>query len=547
MAEEWRNQLYFGDNLQILRDHIQDESVDLIYLDPPFNSQATYNVLFKEKSGTQSAAQITAFEDTWHWSLEAENAYHDIVTLGPRKVADLIQAFRSFLGANDMLAYLVMMAVRLVELHRVLKPTGSIYLHCDPTAGHYIKLLLDAVFGPANFRNEIIWKRTSGHSDARRYGRVHDIIFYFTKTSQATWNQTYQPYDQAYIDQYYRYQDLDGRKWMSDNLSASGLTGGGYEYDWKGVKRVWRCPVSTMERLEREKRLYYTQKGIPRLKRYLDESLGLPMQDLWTNIEALRSWHKEKLEYPTQKPESLLSRIITASSREGQLVLDPFCGCGTSIAVAERLNRRWIGIDITHLAITLVKKRLHDSFKEELRPYKEIGVPEDYSSAEALARLNRHQFEWWAVGLVDARPAQDKRKGPDTGIDGYINFFDDNSGQAKKIIVQVKSGNVSVSQIRDLKGVLERDKAVIGVFITLREPTAPMKTEAAQAGFYEPEHFPGQRYPRLQLFTISELLGGAQVLFPRVAPTATFKKAERQRKGLAPEEMQKAVAWDEGE
>ncbi len=544
MSEEWRNKLYFGDNLEILREHIRDESVDLIYLDPPFNSQATYNVLFKERSGEQSAAQITAFDDTWHWGLEAENTYYDIVTLGPKQVADLVQALRSFLGANDMMAYLVMMAIRLIELHRVLKPTGSIYLHCDPTAGHYIKLLLDAVFGTANFRNEIIWKRTSGHSDARRYGRVHDIIFYYIKSNRAIWNQTYQPYDQAYIDQYYRYQDADGRRWMSADLGAAGLTGGGYEYEWKGIKRVWRCPASTMERLDQENKIYYTQTGMPRLKRYLDESAGLPMQDVWTNIEALRSWHKERLEYPTQKPEALLHRMVTASSREGDVVLDPFCGCGTTIAVAERLRRRWIGIDITHLAITLIKKRLHDTFQQELAPFKEIGVPEDFTSAEALARLNRHQFEWWAVGLVDARPAQDKKKGPDTGIDGYIYFFDDASGKAKKIVVQVKSGQVSVSQVRDLKGVIDREKAVMGVFITLREPTAPMRQEAAAAGFYEPEFYPGQRYPRLQIYTITELLGGQQVLYPRVAPAATFKQAERKSKGRSGAEKQNHVDWE---
>ncbi|MDD2904035.1 MAG: DNA methyltransferase [Syntrophales bacterium] len=527
---DWKNQLFFGDNLEILREHIPVDSVDLIYLDPPFNSKATYNVLFAEKSGEKSAAQITAFEDTWHWGTESEAAYHEVVTLGPRKLSDLLQALRSFLGVNDMMAYLTMMAVRLVELHRVLKPTGSIYLHCDPTASHYIKMLLDAVFGIVNYKNEIIWKRTSGHSDARRYGRVHDVIFFYTKTNNSTWNQVYQPYDQAYINQYYRYTDPDGRRWMSDNLSASGLSGGGYEYEWKGIKRIWRCPKTTMENLEKENKIYYTNKGIPRFKRYLDESSGLPVQDIWMDIEAVRSWHKERLEYPTQKPEALLERIIQASSNEEDVVLDPFCGCGTALITAERLKRRWLGIDITHLAITLIKNRLHDTFGPERSQYEVIGEPADLTSAQALAEENRHQFEYWALGLVDARPAQDKKKGADSGVDGIINFQDDNSGIYKKVVLQVKSGHVSAAQVRDLKEVREREKAPIAAFITLTPPTRPMKEEAAAAGFYEPEHFPGHRYPRVQILTIAEILGSKNLEYPRFALPGTFKKAARRRR-----------------
>ena len=535
--DTWYNQLYFGDNLEILRNHIADESVDLIYLDPPFNSNATYNVLFAEKSGESSTAQITAFEDTWHWGLEAESVFKDLVTTGPVRLSQLIDALRRFLGQNDMMAYLVMMASRLVELYRVLKPTGSLYLHCDPTASHYLKLILDRLFGPKFFRNEIIWKRTSGHSDARRFGRIHDVIFYYTKGRQFCWNQTYQAYDHGYIEQYYRYQDPDGRRWMSDNLSAAGLVGGGYEYEWKGIKRVWRCPQSTMARLEQEGRIFYTKNNMPRLKRYLDETEGMPAQDVWTDIQPVRSWHKERLDYPTQKPEALLDRIIRTSSKEGDLVLDPFCGCGTATVVAERLQRRWIGIDITHLAITLIKKRLHDTFGDRLSPYQIIGAPQDWSSAAALAEPNRHQFEWWALSLVEARPAQDKRQGPDKGVDGFIYFFDDNSGKVKKIVVQVKSGQVSVAQVRDLLGVVEREKAVIGAFLTLKEPSRQMLAEAAAAGFYEPEFLPGQRYLRLQVLSIAELLAGKDLDYPKYAP-ATFKKAPRQHKGPTPEESQ---------
>ena len=532
-TDEHHNRLYFGDNLDILREHIADESVDLIYLDPPFNSNATYNVLFRERSGEDSEAQITAFDDTWRWDMGSESAYRDVVTNGPESLGKLLQAMREFLGRNDMMAYLTMMAQRMAELRRVLKPAGSIYLHCDPTASHYLKLLMDAAFGKEFFKNEIIWRRTSSHSDARRYGRVHDVILYYTRGEEYEWNDIHLPYDPDYIEQYYRYEDPDGRRWMSDNLSASGLQGGGYEYEWNGVTRVWRLPQDSMRRLESEGRLYYTSNGIARRKRYLDESQGLRIQDVWADIQALRSWHRERLGYPTQKPESLIERLITASSSEGDVVLDPFCGCGTAIAAAERLNRRWIGIDVTHLAISLMKNRLRDSFKDDLSDYDIIGVPQDVESARALAVESEHdgryQFEWWALGLIEARPSRDRRRGADSGIDGYINFFDDNSGRSKRVIVQVKSGNVSVSQIRDLKGVLEREDAEIGVFITLDPPTRPMQAEAVSTGFYEPEYFPDLRFPRLQILTIEELLDGKEAEYPRVAPAATFRRAPRRR------------------
>lgn len=523
------NKLYFGDNLTILRDSVPENSVDLIYLDPPFNSNASYNVLFREKTGEESEAQITAFDDTWQWSIESEYAFHEVVTEGTRQLADLVQALRSFLGRNDMMAYLTMMAQRMAELHRVLKPTGSIYLHCDPKASHYLKLLMDAVFGPKMFKNELIWKRTSGHSDAKRFGRAHDVILYYTFRNSAVWNQSYQPYEEEYVEEYYRYEDPDGRRWMSGDLGASGLQGGGYNYEWNGVTRVWRLPPESMKKLDTEGRVYYTKNGVARRKRYLDESEGMKVQDVWTDIQALRSWHAERLGYPTQKPEALLERIIKASSNEGDVVLDPFCGCGTAIAAAESLDRKWIGIDITHIAITLIRHRLRDTFGDDLRDYTVIGTPADLQSAIALAEQDRHQFEWWSLGLVNARPANDKRKGADSGVDGYINFFDDNSGKAKKIIVQVKSGHVQRGHVAMLKGDMEREKAEIGLFITLEPPTAPMTTEASAAGFYESEHFPGRLHPRIQILTIEELLSGKTAMYPQVAPDATFQKAPRRK------------------
>ncbi len=466
------NKLYFGDNLDILRQYVADESVDLIYLDPPFNSNATYNVLFQEKSGQQSAAQITAFDDTWHWGMESEYAYHAVVTDGPQALANLLQAMRAFLGQNDMMAYLTMMAQRMCELHRVLKPTGSIYLHCDPSASHYLKLLLDAVFGSTNFKNEIVWcYKSGGASPKRHFSRKHDTIFFYTCSNSYNFN---------------RQQE---KSYNRDRKP----------YRFQGVAEF------------EDEEGWYTLVG---------------MKDYW-NIDMVGRTSAERLGYPTQKPEALLERIITASSNEGDVVLDPFCGCGPTIAVAERLKRSWIGIDVTHLAITLIRHRLHDSFGQDLRPYQLIGDPKDLPSAHSLAQHDRYQFEWWALGLVDARPAQDKRKGADAGIDGYINFFDDNSGQAKRVIVQVKSGNVSVSQIRDLKGVLAREKAAIGLFITLKPPTGPMRKEAAAAGFYQPSHFLDHTFPHLQILTIEELLCGTQAQYPRFAPQATFRQAPR--------------------
>lgn len=544
MPNAWKNKLYFGDNLHIMREHIPDESVDLIYLDPPFNSKATYNVLFQEQNGTQSAAQITAFEDTWHWNMDAEDTYHELVTQGPRKLADLVQALRSFLGQNDMMAYLVMMAIRLVEMHRVLKSTGSIYLHCDPTASHYIKLVLDAIWGPHYFRSEIIWKRTSAHSGANRYGPIHDVIFYYSISDRYTWNPQFQPFDEHYFSQFYTHKDPDGRCWRRSDLTGAGVSGGETGKPWRGIDvtakgRHWRRLPSTLDLLDEQGKIHWPNKkdGMPMLKLYADEQPGVPLQDVWTDIKPMHNLSQERMGYPTQKPESLLERIIKASSNEGDLILDPFCGCGTTIAVAERLNRRWLGIDITHLAITLMKHRLEDAFDKELSPYEVVGDPKDLTGAIALAEYDRYQFEWWALGKVAARPAQDKKKGADSGIDGYIFFREGKSIEYKKIIVQVKSGNVNRAHIATLRGDMQREKAEIGVFLTLHEPSRPMVEEAATAGHYESPLYLDRKYPRIQIVTIEELLSGKELLYPKLS-LATFKKAERQSKGNQGEQAQ---------
>ena len=539
---DWKNKLYFGDNLDILREHVPDESVDLIYLDPPFNSNATYNVLFREASGEGSAAQIHAFDDTWHWSIESEAAYREVVTEGPKRLADLLQAMRSFLGRNDMMAYLTMMAQRMVELHRVLKPTGSIYLHCDPTASHYLKLLMDAVFGAENFRNELIWKRTSAHSDveqgARHMGRIHDTILRYSQGPTPRWNTVYVPYDQQYVNSVYRYTDDTGRRYQTQPLHAA-KAGGDTRYEWKGKLpppgRYWAFSKENMERLDAEGRIVYSRTGTPRYKIYLDESPGKPIQDLWDDVPPVHVKPKERLGYPTQKPEALLERIILASSNKGDVVLDPFCGCGTAVAVAERLGRQWIGIDVTHLAISLMKSRLHDTFGTQLSAYDVVGVPQDIESARALAASSEHdgryQFEYWALGLVNARPGNNRRKGADAGVDGYINFFDDDSGKAKTVLVQVKSGHVQRGIIATLKGDMEREQAEMGLLVTLEPPTEPMVQEALAAGFYVPEHFPNHQFPRVQIMTIEELLGGKSPTLPYLglAAAPTFKRAPRHR------------------
>jgi adenine specific DNA methylase Mod len=542
--DAWKNQLFFGDNLEILRSgRIPVGSVDLIYLDPPFNSNATYNILFAEKSGEKSAAQITAFEDTWHWGDEAMAAYDDAMKLGAPRLADLLQALRAFLGQNDMMAYLTMMAVRLVELHRVLKPTGSLYLHCDSTASHYLKLLLDAIFGTKYFRNELIWQRTRvAKKQSNFWGKVHDIIFLYTKSDDALFNKQYLTHPESYIKSHYNYiEEGTGRRFGLWDFTQKG-EGPARKFGEKEINppkgKHWIWSQERIDNALKENRIIFTRSGMPRLKRYLDVSKGEYIQDIWTEIFDVNAVAKERLGYPTQKPEALLERIINASSNEGDIVLDPFCGCGTTVTVAERLKRRWLGIDITHLAITLIKKRLHDTYGPELAPYEVIGEPADVKGAEALAEANRHQFEWWALGLVEAFPAQDKKKGADKGVDGVIYFKDDAGGAHKKIIVQVKSGQVNAGTMRELEGTRRQEKAEIAALLTLNAPTRPMREVTAAGDFYIPEQFPDHRFPRLQILTIAELFTGKKLDYPQWAPSSTFKKAARRRKGPSDQERQ---------
>ncbi len=541
------NTLYYGDNIDFLRNRekFPNEFVDLIYLDPPFNSNRNYNILFSDESGNKSDAQILAFGDTWHWGPSAENTYYEVVTQGSERVSKVISALRDVLETNQTMAYLVMMTARLVELHRVLKPTGSIYLHCDPTASHYLKIVMDAIFGKENFRSQIIWKRKTGRGDtggtSKRFGTVTDVFLFYGKTENTIFHQLYKANDPAYVKKHYKHQDPDGRIYRIADLSSPSprpnLT-----YEHKGYQppeKGWAISREKMELWDQQGRLYFPKLPTGRIqrKRYLDELKGEPIQNLWDDISPIGPQAKERLGYPTQKPLALLERIIASSSNPGDLVLDPFCGCGTTIAAAQKLGRKWIGIDITVWGVNLQKYRLRDMFGFiPQKDYKVFGEPTTLIEAHALAKddeiKGRYQFQGWALGLVQARlidgsvaSSSNFIVGSDKGVDGVINFIDEGGGKRKEALVQVKSGkNISVKEIRDLRGTMERRKSSIGVYITLVEPTKNMLEEALSAGFYE-SAFWGKKYPKIQIFTIEQLLNGAEVQMP--PPFGTFKQAER--------------------
>jgi site-specific DNA-methyltransferase (adenine-specific) len=524
------NALFYGDNLHVLRESIASESVDLIYLDPPFNSQATYNVLFRSPAGAQSQAQIEAFEDTWHWGQEAEDAFDQVLHSGNTNAADLLRAMRSFLGENDMMAYLAMMAVRLLELHRTPKPAGSLYLHCDPTASHYLKIVLDSIFGPENYRSEIIWKRTTSHNDARhQFADVTDIILFYGKTRFAKFNRLFGGYSDHYLTSKYRYIDSGGRRYRLSDLRSPhprpNLT-----YIYKGHAphpNGWAVSQDRMKELDEKELLEFPKKegGRIQLRRFLDERSGMPVTNIWDDIRPINAMAQERLGYPTQKPVALLERIISASSNEGDIVLDPFCGCGTAVHAAQKLGRQWIGIDITHLAISLIERRLKDAFPGI--EFEVHGTPKDYEGARDLALRDKYQFQWWALSLIDAQPYAGKKKGADSGIDGLI-YFKADAKTTERVIVSVKGGeHLGVPMIRDLKGVLEREKAPIGIFLSLNPPTRPMEAEAAAAGFYENDF---GRYPRLQIITIEDALKGTRPRIPVVDTGAAFRRAGRELK-----------------
>jgi site-specific DNA-methyltransferase (adenine-specific) len=532
--------LFYGDNLDVLRRYIDDESVDLVYLDPPFNSNASYNVLFAEQDGSRSAAQVKAFGDTWRWDQGAAMAYEEVVE-GGGQVSQAMRAFRTLLGPSNMLAYLSMMAPRLVELRRVMNPTASIYLHCDPTASHYLKLLMDAVFGPENSRNDIIWKRKAGRGEtnaaAIRFGVTADNLLFYAKSKDALFRRQHRENNPDYIASKFTHEDPDGRRYRRDNLTSPSLRPN-LVYEYKGYEppaKGWAVSRERMEEMDAEGRLYFPPDKSRRIqrKRYLDELEGETVDSLWDDIPPINSQAAERLGYPTQKPEALLERIIEASSEPGDVVLDPFCGCGTAIAVSERLDRRWVGIDVTCLATHLIKSRLFDAFGEDI-DFSVMGEPTTVEEAEKLAKEDPFQFEVWALGLVGAR-SETQKKGADRGIDGRIYFHEKDRGKTRQVILSVKAGKTGPHHVRDLRGVVEREEAEIGVLISMREPTRPMREEAASAGVYRS----GSEgvgtwgpHPRIQLLTVGELLDGKQIDKPPRTGNLTMApgpQAERRR------------------
>jgi site-specific DNA-methyltransferase (adenine-specific) len=478
------NKLFYGDCLDILKGrdlkgdrYIEDKSVDLIYLDPPFNSNRVYNVIFAEPNGKSSTAQVKGFEDTWTWNDDVEKELEDLKIIGG-KISDTIVGLQTILGKSNMLAYLVMMTTRLIEMKRVLKANGTIYYHCDQTAGHYIKVVMDAVFGVDNFRNEIIWCYTGPSAAKKDFPRKHDTILRYVKGDSWIFNET-----ELRIP--YKCEFTSAR--TLDTLSKG--CGGGVD--------------------EEEMRKKHELGKIP--------------EDWWTEMSNVSGWRKELLGYPTQKPEALLERIIKASSNEGDVVLDPFCGCGTTVSVANRLKRNWIGIDITHLAINLIKHRLGPDAKYEV-----VGEPKDYEGAVQLAKEDEYQFQLWALGLDKARPGGGIKKGKDRGIDGKRFFWNELKQKDDLIVYSVKSGHVGAKDVRDLKGTVENNQAAIGVLISLEHMTKDMKEEAAKSGLYKPNEFAENSYPKIQLYTVEELMSGKKsVQWPHYLKDKTLPEVQK--------------------
>lgn len=557
------NKLFYGDNLAVLRESIPSESIDLVYLDPPFNSNASYNVLFKAPTGEQSAAQIEAFEDTWHWNDTAELAFDEVIN-GPNSDAMImLRAMRSALGDNDMMAYLAMMAVRLIELRRVLKHTGSMYLHCDPTASHYLKIILDSIFGVANFRNEIVWRRTGSHNSSKRFGPIHDVISFYTKSNSYTWNRLVRPFMKGHVDKAFK---KNGDRYVT-NYSGNILTGAGVRNGisgkpWRGFNptakgRHWAVPSILLDGYEAEvagldqsqKMDFLFDRGFitikegdewPRYVREITKTDGQFISDIWAyqpytdktvfgmeggiddDVRWMGSKDSDRLHYPTQKPVSLLERVVSASSNADDLILDPFCGCGTTVHAAQKLGRRWIGIDVTHLAIGLIERRLKEAFPG--LSYEVRGVPTDLGGARDLAERDKHEFQKWITASIGAQPYKGGRKGSDRGIDGYLHFRDADR-KPQFAVISVKGGGHKSGDVRDLKGTMEREKAAMGLFLSLNEPTREMEREAASAGLYVTG---GIKVPRLQILSAAAIIGGKRPQVP-FGFTEGYRKAEREK------------------
>lgn len=534
------NKLYFGDNLEWLP-KLDTASVDLVYLDPPFNSQATYNILYKSPSGEDSQAQHKTFEDSWQWGHATDIAFAHVLKSGS-SCASILSALHNFMQKSDLMAYLTMMAARLIELRRVLKPTGSLYLHCDSSASHYLKLILDSVFGATSFTNEIIWKRSTGKSlMSRRLATNHDVILFYT-IGKNVWNESaaFTPYDQTNLPEKtsakYSHREPDGRVYRLDNLINPNSNRPNLTYEFLGVTRVWRWTRERMKEAYEKGLVTQSAPGrVPQLKRYIDEQRGIPTDDIWVDIPALNSQAAERLGYQTQKPVALLERIISLSSNPGDVVLDPFCRCGTAIEAAQKLGRRWIGIDITALAIDVVERRLARLGIRKTSDFTVDGIPTDLDGAQRLFLEDPHQFQLWAVTLVDGQPRDGGKKGADKGVDGII-FFQHDAKNVGQAIISVKGGeNVHANMVRDLVGTMHSQNAALGVFVTLTKPTRAMIQAAHEAGSIETG---GKLRPRVQIRSIEELLDDRKPDLPPVydiiSAAAASRRISQKRPAMPP-------------
>lgn len=513
-ADPPANTLFYGDNLARLQ-KMKGHSVDLIYLDPPFNSKQTYNLIYKTMTGKPVPEQAEAFFDAWEMDAEKQKIARSIPELMREQGVEdqYIHFWRlwidSLKGAKaPLLAYLVYMVHRLIYMRPILRDTGSIYLHCDPTASHYIKVMMDGIFGHENFRNEIIWKRTSAHSSARRYGPVHDVIFFYSKTERYTWNKSFTAYGDDYVRD--RFKRGEERPWKDADLTGSGTRNGETGQVWRGFDvtakgRHWAYPPSVLDQMDIEGRIYWPKKhgGWPREKKWLDQTKGIPLQDVWTDISPVNSQATDRLGYPTQKPVELMKRIILASSNPGDVVFDPFCGCGTSIYAAHETGRRWLGCDIAILAVRIIREVLAERYRlAEGTHYAVDGIPLSVDAALELAQKDKFQFQHWAVERTGGFPM--RKKVADQGIDGRLYF--EAGGGLKSMVVSVKAGSTGPEHIRELRGVLEREAdAALAGFICLHDATKGMRTEAAAAGMYS---YKGVDYPRVQILTIADILVG---------------------------------------
>lgn len=523
------NRLYYGDNLEVLCDPqaFPDASVDLIYLDPPFNSNATYNMLWRQSAGTAADASIEAFDDTWKWGKAAKNALFDIQSGTNQPLKVMMAAMNSAIGDNPMMAYLAMMAVRLVELQRVLKPTGSLYLHCDPTASHYLKLVLDSVFGSKSFRSEIIWKRTNARGTRKNWPRLHDTILYYCNGRAPTFQQQLVVGD-VQKTPHTLITRKDGLKWNTLELTGAGITRDGESgKPWRGFNptamgRHWGYSHAQLDEWANAEQIHFPARGgFPR--RFADEPFQaenrlVSVGDVWTDIDRLNQTAKERLGYPTQKPVALLERIIEASSKPGEVVLDPFCGCGTAVDAAQKLGRQWIGIDVTNLAIGMIEDRMRSSYPGI--EFETIGVPKDLADAQRLAAEDKHQFQQWACWKVGGYPRN--KKGGDKGVDGWFNFMTDD-GSILQGVISVKGGeHLNPGMVRDLGRVMERDNHKFGLFVTAALPTKGVRQEIESHPLIETQW---GRFPAMQVVTIAELIHGPP---PKLPPLISpVKKAQR--------------------